>query len=92
MYDSIWSIWKARNKFYFENKTVDPLFSVQYSIEMVANYQVPKNLLSTPRTQSRNENWVPPPADVYKLNVDAAVVDELTYLICKKKTGWHIVV
>ena len=74
---TMWQItWHAKNKFIFEGKNPDPMFSVAKAKAVVDVYQKVrvKGQISQRSTEGRKVlEWTPPPIDWIKVNVDVAV-------------------
>lgn len=71
-----WVAWYARNKFIFERKKIDPRISIAKAEVVLEAYQrVQKtgtwHLHNT--STLKQQKWEPPPRNMFKLNVDAAV-------------------
>jgi len=70
---SIWSLWKWRNQFIFDNdflKPIDPLLVIMRNWKSLM--QIQDDSLTNEGT-SISPHWQPPPTDWVKLNVDGAL-------------------
>lgn len=78
-FNILWGIWIGRNKFVFEGKPVNPLFTINNARELStefanANYRNVNQFSQLGNSNQRNlqQVWSPPPANSIKLNVDGA--------------------
>jgi ribonuclease HI len=90
-------IWKARNLLIFQNKTVPVADVIHQAFENLHAYQThqkPKPHTATAATphSSTTANWIPPPQDAWKLNVDARSLGDgkwgLGWIIRKHNGDW----
>lgn len=71
-----WTVWFARNKLLFEEKVTDPRISAAKAESVVEAYQRVRRagiLHLTQAKYQKQQKWIPPPRNVLKVNVDAAV-------------------
>ena len=71
-----WSAWFSRNKFIFEGREIDPIISTAKTKSVLAAFQRVRKTkpahIAHPRGEKQQE-WLPPPENVFKINVDAAI-------------------
>ena len=70
-----WAVWYARNSFVIEGKKEDPTVTAARAGAVVESYRRIKSPSAQGLTSHKNsqQNWEPPPADRFKVNVDAAI-------------------
>lgn len=70
-----WAVWYARNCFVIEGKKEDPTVTAARAGAVVESYRRIKSPSAQGLTSHKNsqQNWEPPPADRFKVNVDAAI-------------------
>ena len=71
-----WMIWFAMNNFIFEGKKLWPRISVAKAESVLEAYQRVRKAESakvSPDRRANQQRWMPPPENVLKLNVDAAI-------------------
>lgn len=71
-----WVVWHSRNKFIFEGKKIHPRISATKAESIMEAYQRVRKTQSSHIDNSRIEKqlkWIPPPENVFKINVDAAI-------------------
>jgi ribonuclease HI len=68
-------IWLRRNNFVFDNVFSPPASVIERSKQFMANFKEAFYSRNRPPESppSVNARWTPPPADMWKINVDAAV-------------------
>ncbi|KAH9762740.1 putative reverse transcriptase/RNA-dependent DNA polymerase [Citrus sinensis] len=70
-----WGIWSARNQFIFKLKKEDPhivLAKAEAILKAYKRTHVPAPIHMDQQTWKAQQNWSPPPAGWFKLNVDVA--------------------
>ncbi|KAL9450376.1 hypothetical protein AB3S75_012168 [Citrus x aurantiifolia] len=70
-----WGIWSARNQFIFKLKKEDPQIVLAKAEAILKAYKrthVPAPIHMDQQICKAQQNWSPPPAGYFKLNVDAA--------------------
>lgn len=71
-----WSAWFSRNKFIFEGREIDPIILAAKAEFILAVFQRVRKTepahIAHPRGEKQQE-WLPPPENVFKINVDAAI-------------------
>lgn len=69
-----WVILFSRNKFIFKDKRIDPKISTAKAESILEAYhgvrQTRTTHIDNPRKETQ-QKWIPPPKDVFKINVDA---------------------
>ena len=71
---TLWAIWYARRKAIHEDIYQSPLSTHNFVTSFVADLQlVQPKVKDRPVVQSSNTCWIPPPAGLMKMNVDAAL-------------------
>ncbi|KAJ4968291.1 hypothetical protein NE237_014992 [Protea cynaroides] len=71
-----WTLWKARNEFYFEHHHTSPKETIYRAEKAFREYQDWVQSPSTPMSSSRTTQssaWLPPPLGIIKINTDAAL-------------------
>ncbi|XP_028764219.1 uncharacterized protein LOC114722371 [Neltuma alba] len=97
---TLWSIWKSRNRFLYQNVTIDPVFTFKQAEELIQEYWTAKGWNNA--TDAINEgaekksedkaNWSLPHDNALKINVDCALTpDEAIAAIAfvvRDSNGW----
>lgn len=69
----LWSLWKARNSFVFQDSPLRHIDAFNVAISTRADFQRTNLHLSQHRSPSSTSNWAPPPHRWIKINSDASL-------------------
>ncbi|KAH9723191.1 reverse transcriptase domain-containing protein [Citrus sinensis] len=71
-----WSAWYARNKCIFDGREINPIISAAKAESVLSAFQrvrKPQQAHISISLKEKQQAWLPPPQNVFKVNVDAAL-------------------
>lgn len=76
-YNILWAIWKARNEFIFESRSICPMYTIYTAVDscdkfLAANSNADQTVPAGDSLNVEVQRWQPPSGDAVKVNIDAA--------------------
>ncbi|KAH9688162.1 reverse transcriptase domain-containing protein [Citrus sinensis] len=74
-----WSAWYARNKCIFDGREINPIVSAAKAESVLTDFQrvrKPQQAHISVSIKEKQQEWLPPPHNLFKVNVDAALNSE----------------